>query len=734
MVDLYKEIDFSQELKETPGLEPFLKAKAKEEQEELSSNQIQKPFLDRSLHEFIIVTGLPNTEASKTEQFKTFFQNKILQPTALLEKIKVIEFQLDQDGNFQGICILAFDTPANAQEGLNKLNGLKFMKYQLSAYSLYSFQQALDCPDQFTAPVNLPKRQLLEWNLENRKSLMSLQIGNKVYNYWVSHLENELQNILMKPVEEGQAPVNPENLYTPLESSTNEIVWSKNGTYMVEILPSGFRLYGGKDLNKLSFFPHPEVKKIEFSPCENYILSYNGTIIDAPNEDNFIVWQINEVKQLRVFKAKQQDIWSTFKWSYDGKYIGKIDDHKVSVYELPEMKMLEDSSKNPTSINIRNVQKFFWSSKQNILIGCSYYGPHREHDKQVSTRISMFEIPSRREFKWRTISNESSDIDIFPSANGQYVIAIIKKIKNKKSNQSSTSHTIQVANIRNKGQMDICEHEINDKIHTYSVDPYQGRIGLIYLAGELRGEQKSMIYHTQIFHIEEESKSYTIKEAGRFNNKNTNEILFSNSSGFFALINKDTGSSYCGYMETGFTRKDKGKLISEITRSYNNLSYIDSAAYDQSGRYIFTSSQKTKSFQIWTAFGDQIFKDTITDPAGIKNIIWRPRLTHLLDEKQESQIQTTYKDYKKIYEEEDDKIINKKEHERREKRDKLKQEFLEYLTAKRKEWKDTKQERVALLGFDEEDETDIVLDEFIENERVVQTEIIDEEEIEDPNN
>lgn len=51
------------------------------------------------------------------------------------------------------------------------------------------------------------------------------------------------------------------------------------------------------------------------------------------------------------------------KWSYDGKYIGKIDDHKVSVYELPEMKMLEDSSKNPTSINIRNVQKFFWSSK-----------------------------------------------------------------------------------------------------------------------------------------------------------------------------------------------------------------------------------------------------------------------------------------------------------------------------------------------------------------------------------
>lgn len=92
----------------------------------------------------------------------------------------------------------------------------------------------------------------------------------------------------------------------------------------------------------------------------------------------------------------------------------------------------------------------------------------------------MFEIPSRREFKWRTISNESSDIDIIPSINGQYVIAIIKKIKNKKV----FSHTIQVANIRNKGQMDISEHEVTEKVHTYTVDPYQGRIGFVYKTEE----------------------------------------------------------------------------------------------------------------------------------------------------------------------------------------------------------------------------------------------------------
>lgn len=85
------------------------------------------------------------------------------------------------------------------------------------------------------------------------------------------------------------------------------------------------------------------MKEIEFSPCENYILSYNGTIVDAPDEDNFIVWNLLEVKKLRIFKAQQQDIFSTFKWCHDGKYIGRIGDHKVSVYQMPDMNMINDA-------------------------------------------------------------------------------------------------------------------------------------------------------------------------------------------------------------------------------------------------------------------------------------------------------------------------------------------------------------------------------------------------------
>lgn len=54
MVDLYKEIDFTEELGNVPELESYLKTKAKEVQEELPSDYIKKPFLDRSFDEFLI--------------------------------------------------------------------------------------------------------------------------------------------------------------------------------------------------------------------------------------------------------------------------------------------------------------------------------------------------------------------------------------------------------------------------------------------------------------------------------------------------------------------------------------------------------------------------------------------------------------------------------------------------------------------------------------------------------
>jgi len=73
------------------------------------------------------------------------------------------------------------------------------------------------------------------------------------------------------------------------------------------------------------------------------------------------------------------------------------------------------------------------------------------------------------------------------------------------------------------------------------------------------------------------------------------------------------------------------------------------------------------------------------------------------------------------YELEDDKIRNALKYEieriKKEKRD----AFVKYLEDKEKEWIETKPERVALLGFDEDYPNDMEYEEVVEEETVLDT-------------
>jgi len=73
------------------------------------------------------------------------------------------------------------------------------------------------------------------------------------------------------------------------------------------------------------------------------------------------------------------------------------------------------------------------------------------------------------------------------------------------------------------------------------------------------------------------------------------------------------------------------------------------------------------------------------------------------------------------YELEDDKIRNALKYEieriKKEKRD----AFVKYLEDKEKEWIETKAERVALLGFDEDYPNDMEYEEVVEEETVLDT-------------
>lgn len=147
----------------------------------------------------------------------------------------------------------------------------------------------------------------------------------------------------------------------------------------------GVRLWGGSTWQPLQRFAHPLVKLIDFSPCEQYLVTWSHEAIVVPegalqgpqyfspdDEGNCIaVWEIKTGHLLRTFPAvhttssassiddgqkKQGMPWPALKWSGDDKFVARVTPgQQISVYELPSMGLL-----GKKSVKIEGVVDFEW--------------------------------------------------------------------------------------------------------------------------------------------------------------------------------------------------------------------------------------------------------------------------------------------------------------------------------------------------------------------------------------
>jgi uncharacterized protein with WD repeat len=147
---------------------------------------------------------------------------------------------------------------------------------------------------------------------------------------WVDQIKKELTSFF---VDEDSI-----DLY----DDTLRVKWSPRGTYLIEFTARGFWLRGGRRMERINFYKHQGVKKLSFTNDEKYVISFNGLITDTRDYEGYIVWNVQEVNKIRTFKAMQQDVWGTLKWSPNSNFLARIDNHKIFVYELPDLGLIVD--------------------------------------------------------------------------------------------------------------------------------------------------------------------------------------------------------------------------------------------------------------------------------------------------------------------------------------------------------------------------------------------------------
>ena len=223
------------------------------------------------------------------------------------------------------------------------------------------------------------------------------------------------------------------------------VSWSPLGTYLASLHRPGVRLWGGSSWSHQQRFAHPLVRLLDFSPNENYLVTWSHDPIVVPEgaqqgpqffspEDegnNIAVWDIKTGNLLRTFPStypepeeqagssagkKPQMPWPALKWSADDKYVARVTPgQQISVYELPSMGLVEKKS-----IKIPGVIDFEWCPlgdkdredeakaaasgkgkkvKQSML---AYWTP--EKDEQPA-RVSVMEFPSRQILRQKNLFN-----------------------------------------------------------------------------------------------------------------------------------------------------------------------------------------------------------------------------------------------------------------------------------------------------------------------------------------
>ena len=157
------------------------------------------------------------------------------------------------------------------------------------------------------------------------------------------------------------------------------VSWSPLGTYIASLHRQGVRLWGGPSWEHQQRFAHPLVKLIDFSPREQYLVTWSNEPIVVPEGalqgpqyfspddegNNIAVWDINPGDLLRTFSTNPGDEhagpkksmqWPALKWSPDDKYVARVTPgQQISVYELPSMAL-----HGKKSIKVEGVVDFEW--------------------------------------------------------------------------------------------------------------------------------------------------------------------------------------------------------------------------------------------------------------------------------------------------------------------------------------------------------------------------------------
>jgi translation initiation factor 3 subunit B len=334
--------------------------------EEVLRNE-EPPELDMGLSNIIVVDNLPVVPPEKFEKLENVIR-KIYSQIGVIKENGLWMPVNQETKKTYGYCFIEYNTPQEAELAREKTNGYKLDKSHIFAVNMFDdFEKYMKVPDTWT-PAEIkpytPGENLLKWLTDDKaRDQFVIRAGTYTEVYW-----NDARKLA------------PELVFQKQYWTDSFIQWSSLGTYLATVHRQGSQVWGGESgFERLMRFAHPQVKMIDFSPGERYLVTYSSHEPSNPRDTHRVVLNIFDVrtgKVMRDFKGSADDFttgghtgvsgvsWPIFRWGggKDDKYFARLGKNIISVYETNTFSLLDKKS-----LKIENVVDFSWSPTDPII-------------------------------------------------------------------------------------------------------------------------------------------------------------------------------------------------------------------------------------------------------------------------------------------------------------------------------------------------------------------------------
>ncbi|PIA45848.1 hypothetical protein AQUCO_01600232v1 [Aquilegia coerulea] len=559
-----------------------------------------------------------------------------------------------------GYGFIEYNTPQEAELAKEKTHGYKLDKTHIFAVNLLDdFDRFMKVPDEWAPPETQPYRpgeNLQQWLTDEKaRDQFVIRAGFDTVVLWNDPRQSK-----------------PDQAYKRQHWTESFVQWSPRGTYLATIHRQGAAVWGGAEFKRLMRYAHPEVKLIDFSPGEKFLVTYSNHEPSNPRESLKVVLNIFDVrtgKVMRDFKGNADEFaaggtggvsgisWPVFRWGggKEDKYFARIGKNVISVYETETFTLIDKKS-----IKVDNVLDFSWSPSDPIL---ALFVPELGGGNQPA-RVSLMQLPGKEELRQKNLFSVS-DCRMYWQSNGEYLaVKVDRYTKTKKSTYTGfelfrikeRDIPIEVLELENK----------NDKIVAFAWEPKGHRFAVIHGDGP---RPDISFYSMRTSHnTGRVSKLTTLK------GKQANALFWSPSGRFILLAGLK-----------GFNGQLEFFNVDELETMHTGEHFMATdIEWDPTGRYVATSvtsvHEMENGFHIWSFNGKLLYR---VPRDHFYQFLWRPRPASLLTAEKEEEIAKNLKKYSKKYEAEDQDVSNLLSEQDREKRKKLQEEWEAWV----KKWK-----------------------------------------------